>query len=367
MAETPHLLHVTPTFVAGGAQVRLCQLVNHFGPAYRHTVMALDGRFEAAGRIEPGIAVHYASLPFSSNPLRMLRGAARAIRSIAPRLVLTYNWGAIDAALAALLSRIAPVVHGEDGFGDDEAAGQKRRRVLYRRFVLPYAHAVVAPSQNLMRIMRNVWKLPERNLNYIPNGIDTSRFSPAADHTPKPEIVIGTVGGLRQEKRFAALIEACATLSRKRPVRLVIAGDGPEKSNLEQKARDLGFSSGLELPGYLPDPREVYRKCDIFALSSSTEQMPLSVLEAMACGLPIVSTDVGDVRHMVSAENRPFVVAAGRGYEAALERLTGDAALRNELGAANRLRCVEKYSFHAMAREYGRLYEGALRLARIPR
>ena len=92
------------------------------------------------------------------------------------------------------------------------------------------------------------------------------------------------------------------------PIRLVVVGDGPERPALEQQARDLGIAENVEFAGWHEELVPLYRQFDIFALSSTTEQMPLSVLEAMACGLPVVSTDVGDVSKMVADENRPMVV-----------------------------------------------------------
>ena len=91
------------------------------------------------------------------------------------------------------------------------------------------------------------------------------------------------------------------------PARLVIVGDGPERAALERLSRRARAGRAGGFAGHLADPAPLYAGFDIFALSSDTEQMPLSVLEAMASGLPVAATDVGDVAAMLAAENQAFV------------------------------------------------------------
>ena len=142
---------------------------------------------------------------------------------------------------------------------------------------------------------------------------------------------------------------------RSRPVRLLLAGDGPERARLERTAQACGFGDRVSFLGHQEDVRAVYRRLDIFALSSSTEQMPLSVLEAMASGLPIVSSDVGDVRQMVSPENRAQVCAPAD-LHTALGDLAADCGLRRKIGMANRSRAVAEYALSGMCNAYAELY-----------
>jgi glycosyltransferase involved in cell wall biosynthesis len=359
--ERPHLLHVTPSFAPGGAQVRTTQIMNHLGSGFRHTVIALDGDLSAKERIHSSVCVEYVACWRSGNPVVMAHRLARVMREQQPHLVLTYNWGSVDGVVAAQLSGPVPVIHAEDGFGDDEAETQKRRRVLFRRYVLPRTYRIVTPSRTLVNIIRRVWKLPEHRVEHIPNGVPVDRFGPAARPPGQCEIVIGTVGHLRKEKGQDALIEAAAALARRHPVQLLIVGDGPERRALEKKARLLGFSDRVVFLGHAPDPASAYQQMDLFALPSKTEQMPLAVLEAMASGLAIAGTDVGDVKEMVSAANRPFIASTRQGFEEALEHLATNRDLRLRVGAANRARCAELYDVRRMLDRYAALYEAALR------
>lgn len=120
----------------------------------------------------------------------------------------------------------------------------------------------------------------------------------------------------------------------------------------------LGLGEHVRLLGHRNDARDLIMQADIMALSSDTEQMPLAVLEAMDAGLPVAAVDVGDVRQMVSAENRPLVTAVDdEALMAAMRTLIGDPVLRADLGARNRARARSDYSLSSMVAAYGSAFE----------
>jgi glycosyltransferase involved in cell wall biosynthesis len=351
------LFHVIPSFALGGAQVRVIQIMNHLGPRFRHTMVALDGDFSARKRALANVPFTEVRCKRTSNPLLMAARLRTLMNRYRPDLVLTYNWSAIDGAVAALMPPRIPTIHSEDGFGLDEVIQQKKRRVLVRRLVLPHLANVVAPSHALFDIMRNQWQLTGEKVRYIPNGVDTQAFRPANTPPVREEVLIGTAAQLRPEKRLDILLRTVAQVSRRANVCLHIAGDGPKKEELRQLARTLGISSRVRFLGNLENMAEFYRILDIFALTSGTEQMPYAILEATASGLPVVSTDVGDVKMMVSSENRPFVVPES-GLSDAMATLVEQADLRKAIGGLNRAHCVENYELAGMLRAYESLYEG---------
>src|SRR5262249_2054080 len=144
------------------------------------------------------------------------------------------------------------------------------------------------------------------------------------------EPLLGTVARLRAEKGLDLLLETFALVAKARAARLVVVGDGPEEAALRERARALGIDGRVVFPGPLAGGRGAYRALDLFLLPSRTEQMPIALLEAMGCGLPVVSSDVGDVAAMVAAENRPYVVAVrdARLFAPKVEELLSDEALR---------------------------------------
>ena len=346
---------VFPGFGVGGAQVRFAALANRFGRACRHSVVALNGDTTCRAKLCPGLEVDF---PEAAHPhgrmVAAVRHAAEYLRALRPDVAVTSNWGAIEWAAGARLAGLRHV-HTEDGFGPEEREAQIARRVLTRRLVLR-GGTVVLPSRKLLGIATDVWKLPPGRVRYLANGIDLQRFSAAAAMPlpPGEGPVIGTIAALRPEKNLSRLLRAFAVVRAQRPARLLVVGDGPERAGLEALAGALGIAGDTLFAGYSEESERWYASMDAFALPSDTEQMPLSLLEAMASGLPAVCTDVGDVRRMLAPENAPFVVPlTDDAFAHGLSRLL-DADGR-AVGAANRARAVAAYDQGAMFAAYAGL------------
>jgi len=351
------LLHVFPTFAVGGAQMRFAALANAFGDRYRHIVLALDGDYACAQRIAPNLPVRYEAIDAPKQAtLGNVRRFRRRLRELTPDALVTYNWGAIEWAMANV-PRLARHIHIEDGFGPEERAGQIRRRVLTRRLVLARS-TVVLPSRNLWRIATDVWGLNPSRVHYVPNGIDLGRFA-GPDRVPGDVPIIGTVAGLRTEKNVSRLLRAFRQVAEAMPARLIIVGDGPERSALATLSEQLGLARRVAFIGQVDDPSPLYRQFDIFALSSDTEQMPLSVIEAMACGLPVAATNVGDVMAMVAEANRAFITPLDETLLAgAIRTLAGDGTLRSRLGAANKAKATAEFDQATMIAVFEMLFDG---------
>jgi glycosyltransferase involved in cell wall biosynthesis len=358
-ASVPLVVHVFPTFAVGGAQVRFAAIANHFGPAFRHKVVALDGVTACRERLRRDLDLSFPAIEAPKNALFANAWRFRGlIREWRPDMLVTYNWGAIEFALANAVLPVSPHIHVVDGFGPEERAAQIPRRVTLRRIALRRT-PVVLPSRNLVRTATEIWKLSPARVRYAPNGVDLRRFSPAEQARGDGAPVIGTIAALREEKQIARLLRAFALLPRVMPARLVVVGDGPQRASLVALATELGIADLVMFAGHQADTPEFYRRFDVFALSSDTEQMPLSVIEAMACGLPVVSTDVGDVRSMVADENVPFVTELNDASLAAgLRSLLADPVLRRRIGAANRTKASRDFDEATMFALHGALWRG---------
>ena len=370
-AGAPRILHCHSTFSAGGKEVRCVRLMNAWGPRAEHVIVSGEPDALGAGRlIADTVTAHFPddfpSLTGKPSPGR-LKALARAMQG--HDLVCTYNWGAMDVVMAHRLFadayRLPPLVHHEDGFNEDEATRLNTKRNLYRRAALGRAARVIVPSTGLEAIARNVWHQPPERVTRIANGIDTAAFGKAPDPAALPitkaqgTFWVGTLAGLRAVKRLPDLVAACAQLPPE--WHLVICGEGPERAAILAAAEAHGIAARVHLPGAV-EPSRVVGLFDIFALSSASEQFPLSVVEAMAAGLPVAAPDVGDVRAILAEPNRAAVSPPGdvAALGAALAMLAADPALRARLGAANQTRARAEFDFAGMQARYEAVYGAAM-------
>jgi glycosyltransferase involved in cell wall biosynthesis len=367
----PHILHLHSSFSLGGKEARAVRLMNAWGDRARHTIVSgVEGQYGARDAIAQGVPYEIAQdpPPLTGRPsVARFEALAKYMRRF--DLVLTYNWGAIDGVMArrAFGKGLPPLIHHEDGFNADEAGGLKIERNLYRRIALPAANALVVPSETLEGIALRTWKQPAARVRRIANGIATKAYAvpPRPDAIPgldkrEGDLVIGTLAGLRAVKSLPTLVAAVGGLGVK--AKLVIVGEGPEREAIAKAGQAMGLGDRLILPGFLPEPHRYIGLFDIFALSSVSEQFPIAVVEAMAAGLPVASTPVGDVAAMVSDENRPYLARACDPVRLrdSLNYFVENPGWRKHVGMANRKKAQAEFDEDAMIAAYAALYGDAL-------
>jgi glycosyltransferase involved in cell wall biosynthesis len=354
------ILHAFSTFKPAGPQLRFLNLANQWGNEFEHVVLAMDDNLEAAAMSHSSYKM--TTLKFSATKGSGLGNSGRindVVRSSKPTLIVSYNWGAIEWPTFYPLHRV-PVVHVEDGFGPDEAAKRHPRRNLMRRAVFKYGvRRLIVVSDNLRNIALNEWKIPEQKLQLIHNGVDTNRFASRFDSTfarnqedESSPIIIGTVAALRREKRIDRLIEATAILAKNQPrkIELWIIGEGEERENLVNISSRFSSLFTTVFHGQRADTEALLAKMTVYALSSDTEQAPISILEAMSIGLPIAAVDVGDVRKMVGSSNTTFVHGnTEQSLALSLRSLVINPDLRTQLGKENQIKCENEFSLQKSA------------------
>lgn len=365
-AEMPvRILHVFATFANGGSQVRFSTIAKQLGSQCEHLILAMDGCYDCMAMINGQAPATTLKPPPKRGLLQNLVWFRKLFAQLRPDLVMTYNWGAMECALATALPPSYRHIHLADGFGPEEVDQQLRRRVLFRRLALARSQAVIVPSHILRDIASETWRVPDSRLALIPNGIDCGAFAAPPDTSLVPglkrsdsTLVVGTVATLRPEKNIGRLIDATAIARESWPdLQLLIVGDGPERPALQAKAEAMGLAGAVHFAGHVPQPQKILGMMDIFSLSSDTEQMPISIIEAMATGLPIASLDVGDVAMMVSPANRPFVVGPRETQvlATAIVRLAEAPDLRRQLGASNRAHVSAHYRLEQMVEAHAAL------------
>jgi L-malate glycosyltransferase len=378
------LLHVFSSFDPGGLEVRTANLINA-ADEFHHSIVAMDGRYGAVRRIKNGASVEVlprppvvpdeigrlvAPLRAPATVWRLLRNAwwiRDVICRVRPDLLLTYNLGASSALMAARALGYGRVIHAETGFNFDEISGPKYSRILLRKLAARNVAAIVVPSRTMEQVVRSVFRLPVRVIR-IPNGVDVRRLTPADGSGMRrhlglssSDFVVGTVGQLRPEKGHLRLMAAfrMADVPNKK---LLIVGNGPMRLTLETASEDMGISRDVVFAGGVDDVAPWYAAMDVFALASDSEQMPMALLEAMACGLPAVCTDVGDCRDVLGRQPVQAVVPVGEvaGFASALGAFGRDEAARLQAAASNRLTCIERFDGEVMHDRYLSLYRAII-------
>lgn len=204
--------------------------------------------------------------------------------------------------------------------------------------------------------------IDNERIHLIENGIDTTRFLPDAAPLSRAEFGIpadvflyGSAMRLSTEKNPIGLVEAFAQIAKHTPrAWLVIAGEGPLRGSLEERARELGVAERVRLVGVRTDPEHLYTMLDCFVLPSLTEGLPLSLLEAMAAARPVICSDVGQIATVLDGLPATLVAA---GNTAALVSAMQGALNDTPSVPALRQRVEARYSVARMAHDYATLYK----------
>lgn len=273
-------------------------------------------------------------------------------------------------ALGLLLRRFHPMklVSTVHGWGV-----RSNKTPLYHaidRFSLKFYDRVICVSDQLLKECLAAG-VPVGNCCQIDNAIDLANYSSLLDKREarrqlgvdleKPVVV--AVGRLSREKAFNILIQAFADLLESGlDATLLIAGEGSERDALQDQITGFGCEDSIRLAGHISDPRIVYAAADVFALSSTSEGLPNSLLEAMACGVAIVATAVGAVPDVISDEFNGLLIESGRAepLTLALNRLLVNQEVREQLAAEACATIETEYSFKRRMQKVSAVYDSVL-------
>jgi len=365
------ILHILHSLQVGGLENGVVNLINRLDPErFEHAICCIASSGPMAERIERPVPIHVIGKGAERDSLLSVK-IARVVRTVRPHIVHTRNWGTIDGVPGALLGGVRRIVHGEHGREATDPTGANRRRQQARRLLSPFISRFVTVSDDLRRWLVDEVGVASAKVVQIINGVDTERFSPAADRAAAKALVgldprsfvVGTVGRLDPVKDQQLLLRAFAAFARGMAAggassALVLVGAGPEEERLRSLAAELGMTDSVHFTGERRDTPELLRAMDLFVLPSIAEGISNTILEAMASGLPVLATDVGGNGELVVENESGFLFPSGDGdrLEELLFRCSADDAVRASLGVAARGRCLEHFSLEAMADAYGRVY-----------
>lgn len=365
MTRKFRVLHIIPNFGIGGAERLVVNLLTAIDKE-KFEVAAVS-LYRESGTIlereirEKGLKVYYLDKHLGLD-LRMIPKLYRLFRAFRPDVVHTHRYVLRYTLLPALLCHFPVCVHTVHNVAQKEV-DQAGKLVHFVAFRL----AGVVPVSISQEVAATVQALYGQRMKtpVIYNGIPTERFSALPDKRGEGEdMVLLHIGRFSPQKNHRLLIEAFSLAVKECPkMRLWLVGDGELRPEVEKIVAEKGLESRASFLGICADVSEHLRQCDIFVLSSDWEGVPLTVLEAMATGRPVISTSVGGVPELVEDGITGILVSPGdaEALARAILWLAKDPELRHHMGLAGQRRARESFDISRCAREYEALYLSLLK------
>ncbi|MBC7512959.1 MAG: TIGR03088 family PEP-CTERM/XrtA system glycosyltransferase [Herminiimonas sp.] len=365
----PLVVHLVYRLDFGGLETVLAECVNGM-PAdrYRHAVVCLTDYTEFAKKItQPGVQIHTLHKPPGAAPGTHFK-LWKLLRTLRPTILHTYNLAAIEYAFTATLAGVPIRIHAEHGRDLSDPEGKNRKHNFLRRLLIPFIDCFIPVSRDLKQWLSNVVGVPDSKNRLINNGVDTARFVPRKlsalpAQEPRP-FVVGTVGRIQDIKNHAGLVRAFQHLRELLPaqrdnLQLQIIGDGPLMATLKAQVTAAGLDDVVWLAGSRTDIADLMQAFSIFVLPSFAEGTPVTLLEAMATGLPVVASAVGGIPDVVADGVCGRLVAPTDidAIASALATYCREPALAAAHGATARKVIEDHYSIAAMLSHYTALYD----------
>lgn len=359
----PLVAHVLYRLDVGGLENILVELIRGMPrDAYRHVVICIADYTSFRERLPDDVPVYALNKPPGLG-LGMFMRFWWLLRKLRPDVVHSSNLAALECQPMAALAGVPVRVHAEHGWDVADLHGTSRKYQLMRRVLSRWVHRHVTVSADLAGYLRERAGVPPERVQHIYNGVNTWRFHPRREREPDAPFVIGTVGRMQRVKDQVTLAQAFVKLQVLVPdqfprLRLVCIGDGPEYDAVRAVLAEAGVQKQVCLPGNRDDIPEQLRQMDLFALPSLAEGIPVTVLEAMATGLPVVASRVGGLPELVVEGQTGALVPPGDANALAhvLAAYAADPEAVAVQGRAARERAEQAFSLEAMVTQYADLY-----------
>lgn len=358
------LAHLIVDLQIGGAENGVVNVVNRLDQRLFTTsvyVFKTGCAFES--RLRKDVRLVHVPKRAGNDPMAVLR-LALLLRRDRPHIVHTHTWSTlVEGVLAAKLAGVPIIVHGEHG----TLRKQWRPQIYTQRIFWGCADIVLAVSESLKQHLVREVGFPAERIIAIQNGVDTDRFRPNKERAaqrealgwPAGDFIIGSVGRLVPIKNHATLLRAVArVLSQVPQLTLALVGDGPLDGELKTLADELGIGDRISFLGYRDDVPNLLNAMDVLVLPSLREGMPNAVLEAMACGLPVIASEVGGASEILRDGENGFLVRPTDIEQLSqyLYQLALSPERRRAMGAAGRRYVEREFKMEYMVNKYTNLY-----------
>ncbi len=354
------IAHVVHRFDCGGLQNGMVNIIARL-PAheFEHTIISLTDSTEFRERLPEDVPLVELHKRPGASPAYLYR-VWKVLRKERFHILHTRNLPCLETQLAGLFAGISVRIHGEHGWDVFDLHGTTRRYRWLRRAFRAVVSRYVVVSRHLQEYLVTVIGVAPDCVTRICNGVDTEKFRPADPAARADPFVVGSVGRLERVKDYITLARAFALVARESPVspRLVLVGEGSERAAIAGYLEAQGLTHSCELAGARDDVPDLIRRFSVFVLPSRAEGISNTILEAMACGVPVIATNVGGNRELVVDGETGFLVPSGDAGAIA-GRLTfyrENPEVLARHGRAGRERALREFSLDVMVDGYRRLY-----------
>lgn len=367
MALARTILHLIETGGPGGAERMMVHLAGGLGREYRSEAALIRDSWLGMALQRRGIPVTMLRRS-SESSFAILRNLLMLIRKRQVEILHTHEF--FMNALGLVASRVTGVpvvatVHGKNYYTD-----RFRRRIVYQ-LVGRYASQLIAVSEDVRQFLGQRVGISSDRIRVVPNGVPV-------DDTPSQEKVlalrkdldlnqntrvIGTVGSLYPVKGHTYLIDAAVPVVSRFPGAVfLVVGRGGLRDELEAQAQRLGVARYFRFLGHRDDVSDLLGVCNVFALPSLSEGMPLALLEAMAAGVPPVATRVGGIAEVIEHGSTGLLVPAADSHAMAENIITllEDRDLARDIGESARKVVARRFSLTGMVQTYQEIYADLL-------
>ena len=360
------VVHVLYSFgEIGGLENGVVNILNNLSQdTFLHIVCSLTGLGPIRERVTSNNVHYYHLHKREGNDLTIPLRLYSIFRKESVDVVHLRNWPTmVEGYIAAKFAHVNKVIYSEHGRHFEDVWGRRFFYTAVKKHIFNKVDMLLSVSNELAREMKRLYAL-KRSVSVIVNGVDCNRFAPMARAKVRKSFgwreddkIIGTVGRLDKGKNLDELILDLLALGEKK-YKLVLVGDGPERTMLELLIRQHECKGRILLMGHQDDIPSLLNCFDVFALPSASEGLSNVILEAMACGLPVVAYNIGGNTELITNKKGGYLIELGDrdGFVRAIANIMKKDAVRAEMGDFNRSCVLSNFSIARMVDCYDDIY-----------
>lgn len=368
------VIHIVISLEPGGLEKLVVDMTNRRNDKIpgSSSICCLDSAGQMAGALKGGkVTVLNSDRGKWPYDFKAVRGIGKLINGSAEPVILhAHNLAAWQYAVLAKRGTTAKLVYTQHGANIHNYGLANRIRC---KILSKFTDRIVAVSKTTAQSASEAYSIPSERIDIIYNGVDTVNLPQDIQRIKKQQseklgldpdcFVVGSVGRFSAEKNYSLLVRAFTEFSSEvRNSRLILVGDGPDAENIKKAIRDSAIESRCILPGMQKDIWPWYSVMDLFCLSSVSEGVPVSMLEAGGIGLPVILTDVGGCSEVIKDGKHGLIVPPSdkESLVKAMKLLHSDAGLRNRMSAEIKKHIKDDFSLDKMMQAYEDIYKHVL-------